>query len=463
MRRSILSLAPLTLCVLAAFACDDVQVANLDPLDLDAGNLDAFVPPIPAIDAGDAGEDASLPDATVTILGSAAARTGVEIVFGGADGAVLSTAKTDANGRVTVPAGAVTVTALLKNEQEYSLVTWTGVKLGDTLSTRALEPVENGTLVGTYDVTLDNAPGGSRFFVMEASSVCRTQQSVEPGLTGQVDVRPPCVFGTTSALLASQYTNATSGEMLAYAFKKGLALPAASTAVTLDTWVNPVKATLTATNVPVEAYLDATFMEIAGGAPFNRQSRSVDVETGVRFDTVPGFADAVQVGVEVNGGQSSHGTVIVRAANAAGLTVDLGSLLPELVVNEPSGADQTRPTVTWTGDTSQTAGGVIRIPFVGAEANANYTWTILVPPGSSTVTAPALPADAAAFLPVTDAPVLYASGSFVAGPGLTPDILRAAAFASLEVTSDDVEATIIATPMPANGVYRLMTSRPLPP
>ena len=409
MRRAALVLGPFTLLTGAIFACESDPDGNGGPAFLLDGSA-------PSFDAGQQPFDSSTPtpeaspDAppgppavTISVTGRGGPKANVRVVFHAANGAVLETKLTDATGKAkssgtTLPAMA---SALLGNTYQRHIVTWTAIEDGDVLAVRDPDQGDGETesMLGRYDVTMpapfDDA-GTSRYDIHAADCYGFSQAT-----TATIDLYPSCVRGDKSSVLVRALD--PDNNIVGHAYKKSLAVPTDGGTVPVATgqWANAGTVTVSATNVTGSPSVE--LLEIADGHGYtDGYSHSLDSETHTEtFPTATGFAEALQASIHLfsNNGRQ---TIARRVAPTATITFDGSLALPPIISASVSGTDARRPALTWTSpSTAGTDGGIVRIHVWG---EPRYTWTFVVPPGSTSVNAPAMPPEADSYLPpVTDA------------------------------------------------------------
>jgi hypothetical protein len=169
----------------------------------------------------------------------------------------------------------------------------------------------------------------------------------------------------------------------------------------------------------------ATLYPIVGDSYLDVQSVAVTGESAT-FQVAAGLADAYQVMASTIGDtpaqQQQH---TVRGAATSPLSADVAEDLAWLEDVAIDG-DGDAPDFRWKGDTRATTGGGLYLQFQPKNRDAPSFWTILVPPGTTTVHRPKLPDDASDFLPKSglDAYELVEL-AFFSVAGATPAELRA--------------------------------------
>jgi hypothetical protein len=398
MRRAAAVLGPFTLLAGAVFACED------DPTNLGGPSfgLDASTP---EFDAGQQAFDSGSPDTTppgppkvtVTITSATGPRANVLVVFHDAAGAVLETKTTGADGKASstgaLPAMA---SALLTSEFDRGIVTWTGLENGDELVLRDTNQ-NSEQLMGHVNVTLGQPYDGASRYEVYANDC--GNDFTDGALSGTISLYNECGRSPSSVLARALDQGF---QVVAHSFKKNNAFVTDGGAVDVTTgaWKPPTNLTVTVSNIPQGVYAGVDLLEIADGHGYrNNQPIGLEGES-VTLITADGFAEAVQANVSLNSQSLGSRRILAkRTAPGATIAVDAAQVLPEITSSTVSGADSRRPLISWTAATTGTDGGLVRVRFVNAEDRYS-TWTFVVPPGSSTITAPAFPAEAASLLPM---------------------------------------------------------------
>jgi hypothetical protein len=404
MRKLVLLFAPATLALAALAACEDDSSTGGGNLSLDGGNG--------AYDAPNTSYDANLPDTVpdaqpdvfvppqvnVSILGSnGQLKAGTLVVFHDDKGAVLETKESTATGKV-VHAGsdAKMVSALVAVSNRRQIVTWTGVEVGDDLKLTVADGSFDET-VGYYQVniatTFDDAGG---MFDYPVSGPCGSNTAY--GTAAQLPLQQSCLRPQNAVLVASSF-----GTPGGYAFKKNLppVTDGGTYQVSVDGWLPPTPVTLSVTNAPPQAPFSNSLYEIANGAAFENGAGTSENDIDWTYPTATKFADALQAMIETQGLSGQRKTLTKRVAPTATIAFDWSTLLPDLTDGAIDATNHQRPVISWAGTTAGTDGGAIQFSYGGTD-DANYSWTLIVPPGATTVTAPAMPTEAASFIPVTE-------------------------------------------------------------
>lgn len=396
LRKALLVLGPFAVALGSFVACDDESTgANLGVGDFDASALDVVTPPVPGVD-GAADDDAGAPPNGVTVAVTGDLVANVPVVFGDADGNVLETVLTGADGRATsVNPAIATVTAAQVRGSAHHATTWTGVKLGELLALRSL--AQPGT-VGQYTVTLPFADGFARTFTGYAGPCTGNGTASIPS---PLDLRTDCVGTTPTGVLVQ---SATNGGATRFAFSKaGPTSPTdggtAAVAVPAD-YLAPSTTQLVIANYSAAGNtMPASVASIFGDLLYTPAVSVVGNATAsVAFPYPTNFGQSLQARLAViplrtNGFQE----IAKRYAPGGQVTLDQAQLLPAITgATGASFVDPLRPSFSWTADTAQSDGGIITqvLSVSNAPRGSSFSWSFVVPPGATSVKAPALGADA---------------------------------------------------------------------
>jgi hypothetical protein len=421
--------------VAVATACGDESAAGGSaPNGPEAGNapIDGAPPPLPT------GRGV-----TVTVVNYDAPVPDVRVVFHDATGAVTADHRTDANGKVTAPTAPPMLTVIfgggLAPAPNYptpggAYVTYTSVAEGDSLVVEASPaPAEIAAdiknPVGHWNVTVPGAFTAATRHSALATRNCQGGSAVLPPPALDVILQPACLNAQNAILGTAENAN---GDILAFAWKKGLAAPATgqTTAVTLDQpWAGGVPFSLKATNIPAEGKTQGNFVLIADGASFPiRGNTTGEVGDGQGLRSIvppPGFATAVQSSVytEVEGDSADFAMfgVVKREPSASATTLDMAQALPRITSPAATLSASGRAEASWSSVAPLTTsdGGYVILGWsqpINATELAYFTWTFVVPPNATTVQAPAVPEDVAS--PKTDidtATIAFVESSLVPG------------------------------------------------
>ncbi len=390
MRKLLFLFTPVTLAFFTLMACESDSPGGGPTPSLDSGLPDAP----PSTDGGqqaDATPDAA-PSVSVTVTGGAGPKAGVRVVFHDANGAVMETKLTGNDGKAThTGATPSMVSALVVNGRDHQIVTWTGVELGDDLQLGATGSEES---LGMYSVTFSGQPDGAS--IIDVEGPCGSNFSY--GTATELPMYGYC-SRAQNAVLATARTY--SGKILGHAFKKGNAAisDGGTGSIVVGDWTEPSSLALSVDNVPVDTSYNADLLEVADGAGF-RNTRAEWGDFSVTYPTATGFAEAYQASV-MFGGSGAERAITKRMAPGPKVSFDYDDLLPRIEDATVVTTDPRRPVASWTtsASTAGTDGGLVRLSFSGPDDSGTYAWTFVVPPGATTVTAPAMPVEAESFLP----------------------------------------------------------------
>lgn len=471
-------LAPAVLLV-PIVACEDSSSSTPTPFTFEAGPGFEAGPPAEAGPLPDAGDvdaaDVFVPPApkgvTVTVIDNSLPKADVRVISQDATGAVIADAKTDAAGKLTIATAPATVTVLAASNTAPTPVTFFAVEDGDTLVVRIPPAVlVEQAPVGHYSVTF--TPGGvvaTPHANVTVGGGC-SNSTLDTTVPLVVDLFPSCV-SATNVIFGDG--SAVDGTRNGFAFKKGVAPPAANASadVTLPAWDPPGATTLTASHLP-SGYLsvDASLYMIANGASFGTDvapgSDQINSVAGRTFQTATGFADAYQSFVHTvdDTGGLVESSILRRETAPATTTLpdfDFTNALPYITATALDSTTVSRPIVTLTSDKPLTAvdGGIVVLSWTSS-SDAAAAWTFVVPASAAaTFKAPALPTDVDAqrFTPI--GPTIVDSATFFEAtqlPGyketkLIPIVPRA--------SLDLLDASV---PLPINGTVRITSWSPQP-
>lgn len=402
--------------------------------------------------------DAAVPDAAprtglgVTVVRAKAPVADVRVILHDATGAVTGDLKTDAAGTVAVATAPSMVTVIATKYEENYPITYLGVIEGDRLVVDLDVPGEPEP-VGAYSVTLTGPVTDAAQIIVSASEYCTTsaEDTSAPVIVG---LFPQCV-GAQNALLARARDE--SYRSLAFSFAKGLATPAAgATAVlpALPAFSPGTSVALTTTNVP-DVSTRAHLFALTGDRPYSLGEPSGDPTAGFTFPVPTGFADAYQASLEVYG--DGLGVIVKREpATATSIAFDATTLLPSITNIVLPEVLTPRPRVTWTSSAPLTAadGGEVELIWYRGEAS-QLRWKLVVPPGTTEVTIPAMPADVPP-MPTEDASLSVADIRFV-------EATQIADYAALKALPISVLAgdtySYVLRALPSNGTLRVSALR----
>lgn len=392
---------------LALLACEDDPSSSSGLVVPEGGGFDSPTSPTEGGADGGADADAGSGAVVVTVQRSIGPAANVTVIFHDAVGVVLATTKTGADGKAsfeaTVPG---MVSALLGGGTRRHIMTWLGVQAGDQLFASDLE---DRTPKGSYLATMqgDLSDAGATF---RTASVGRCASNPTASLTFDIPLYADCVK-TLSSVLA--YAD-SDGTPLRYAFKKSNAPPppdGGAAPVALGPWVTPAIVNVKPLNAPDAGQVFATLDDIAEGNAYSNQTGAGVNRFGVApFSVAPNFAEAQQATIRysppVGGGASK--VIVGKRVNApqTQIDIDFAGALPALDSASLTATDIKRPKVDWHAVAPLTAakGGMILLTWFDSRTDER-SWSFVVPPSATAVTAPILPAEADAWAPqsATDA------------------------------------------------------------
>lgn len=412
--RQLRLLALLVPVLLLPAACEDSSSSSGGTFNPEGGAEFEAGPPAEAGPLPEAGADTAPPTpkgVTVSVLDALAPKKDVRVITHDAAGAITADLKTDATGKVTLATAPSMVTVLTTRGSDiaatFTPVTFMSVADGDNLVVDASDPDALAAIDrGKFNVSFGAPFAGATTYAVEAGASC-TGSTVTPASPLLVDLYSYCVTAQNAVLV-----RATDGvKDLAYGFKKNVAAPAANGTAPVGPVDFVIKGatTQTVTNLPAEASPSVQLFSIANGAAFYANDRTGTLEgTGVTFSTATGFAEAYQVALEAsdyeNGGTRTKSFVRRTATTAPAAEalppIDFATALPYVTGVTIAKAVPARADVSLTSAAPLTSadGAVAEVYwYVGGESSAR--WTFVLPPTTTTFKLPALPADAASFIP----------------------------------------------------------------
>ena len=474
MRRAIVLASPFV-AALALFACEDSgSGGGTGGFTTEAGTFEAG-PPSEGGAVKDGALDAPVAPKSVTVgvvrgLGPA---VGATVVFHDAAGAVLESKVTGADGRATSSDGVAPAQAslLLGAGGNRHVITWTAVEPGDVLLAR---DDDNGIDPGgSFNVvTQGNFADGGAVTLTASVGDCTgfSPSSPIPVFVGSSCTRP------TAAVLARAFGPVGNNSVLAYAFAKGkppVPTDAGVGSVAVGPWLGATSVKVTPKNLPSQSSASAVLYEIADGLGILNETGSVTrIDPATTYLVAPGFADAYQAGgrMSPNSALGSVVTIARRSAPAATNDIDFTGAPPAIDSATLDTTTIARPSAAWTtlGGASLATmdGGAIVVSWYD-QRESSGTWTFVVPPGSKSVKAPAMPNTAEPWLPhgandagaaVTfqDPMVIFAEADIL--PGYA-DFRKGIGLVIPLTDGYQPDARAI---LPANGTIKLTSYRNLP-
>jgi hypothetical protein len=421
--------------------------------------------PEAAAEAGpDAATEAEAGPPAVTVLVTSvlgAPLSNVAVVFHDATGAVLETKKTDTTGVASrvVDAGAL-VTVAVGNSSTRELVTYLGVKPGDSLTV-----VDRASFV-PISVTISgpsSPPTGTLGYSFFAGLDACSGANDGPRAVLPLDVN--CIAGAKFPVLA--FARDGTGNDLGFAFKKDVMYTATAIDVSgLPAWsTTPSFFRLSVKNTAGHTGpIGTAFGQIANGIAYT-QTDTFNVD-GNRFDVYPGYADAFQWEANVRGtlptAQIVNAVVQRGPTTLTNVTVDLAMLLPDFTGGAIDTSDVSRPSITWTTSATlagMAVGGGAMLTWTATDADGGTSigaWAFVLPPAATTVKAPAMPPELAAWIPsaavVVDPPLVL----FIASDAIASyDAFRAGAATSLSQLNPAYEYADAEPTLPVDGLARV--------
>lgn len=437
----------------APLACDDGSTSSAPPVP-DAGL---------ELDAGGGSPDADVPDAppatdvTVTVRASGAAAAGVRVLSQDADGAVLAESPTDASGVVRFETAPNMITVVTTSEAGPRFVTYLGVAGGDRLVVDAAAVSDDVVSFATYQVSIAAPFAGATGYSAHTGEC----SGYATGGPISLPLYRECVRSTNAVLVIAE----GGEEAIGFGFAKNLATPADDA----DVNVGPV--TLTApgsfglqVNGVTQADAPSIYVSaLAHDAPFTLPTSTGSVESGLTYAVPTGFAEAYRVLVSRSeAGQELRAIAARVPGSASSTTLDFATVLPRITSDAVDTTTPHRPQVTIgvDGSVADVDVGIVGLAWLTDEVDeASARWTFMLPPGTTTFRAPALPADLAALAPQAASTVIVVSG-FVEATQL-PSYAAAKALA-VDPSEPALLLDRVGTALPTDGTARLTVRRPQP-
>lgn len=382
--------------VAALVACeDDSGTPNPGTFDPDSGTYtppdassqDASVPGDAGTDATTDAEPPAPTDVTIHVASTSGPAAGVTIVFHDASGAVVGTAKTDATGTAkSSGATPAQVTALLGRGSARNLLTWTNVAAGDELFAN---DVGGDQAAPNLEVTLPGAYENAALYTAQVGQCGGSSVAAESIL---LYLYGDCAKAKNGVLASA----ISDGIPLAFAFKKAVELPTdgGPATATVGAWAAPSTFTITATHAPVDTYVDGWLAQVADGSTLPSDFLELGEEP-TTFYFANGFAEGLEPAAFVQTGRSIVSLVERVAASATSTTFDFATALPKITEADVDATDALHPNLTWqsAAPLTTTNGGFVTVSFYDGR-DASMTWSFVVPPSTTNVKAPSLPAEA---------------------------------------------------------------------
>jgi hypothetical protein len=457
--------------------------------------VDATLPRGPDGSAPEAAPDtyvaeASVPDApvpeagpqpvTVVVHSALGPEQGVTVVFQDASGAVLFTGITDALGSASafVPAGSQ-ATALMGTVASPSLMTIQGVAPGDVLAV-----YDSSSDLTTSQVSIDVAPDagpppGAASFIAHIGGCSYGFISfpVQIPLSPSYDCQAQGAF---SVLLNAQAGADGGYADLGYAVQKGNMLPpdgGVAYVTMTGAWSTTTGTeTLVPTNVPAGTNPLMSLAEVANGVSTPDNFSVFVDDAGTQdyvFKTFPGLGDSLQGEAALYNPSfllnstyalAVSGVATKRLGDSGTSTFDLGQNFPLITQASIDASSQAQPAVAWgseAGALTPADGVFVAVSWsdlTDAGAPVRGRWTIVAPPASSSVTAPALPPASASWAPSPTASFVAVPVVVVVDADFVADYAQLRAQAgSLPISASVLNgrSTNVAPPLPADGTLKL--------
>jgi hypothetical protein len=433
--------------------------------------LDAPQEAAPIVDSGvdvqDVVSEPATAPVTVTVVSATGHEMGVPVVFQDDTGKVLGTPTTDKNGvaSLVVPAGS-SVTVLMGSASSPNLYTVLAVTPGmsfvvpDWFSA----PTESAELTSVPSPVPDG--GTAMFWHYGGFSTMQIPGPPFAELLSLGNAQPPYAFGGAGAGLTSLVESVTAGgSVLGWADLKNQPLGPLDDAGFLEvnvpgTW-NPSVFT---ENVTIDTGDAGT---IAAGSYFEESAGGVLIPLwGGPYTTHPGFADFAQAEADFgpNGFDQLVVTRIPPPAASGSLTVDATNIdtLPVIKTVNLSVPTASQPALSWTlsQGSSASATGIVAQAYWSTSLPEGGTqsgyWSVVAPSNAAgSITAPLLPASAAAYGPVAGAKLTLATAWLVTGgtgiPTYADLVGMAGSFWSIPTGGCAGSSGPFAPPLPAAG------------
>ncbi len=363
----------------------------------DVGGDDAGTGP----DSATSVDAAGLP-ATITVLSGKTPVTTATVVFQHADGTVIDSVVTNASGQASYTAEP-DMMATIVNPPANTLTTFVGVKANDQLVVDDTDP-----LAASHSVAITLQPVvGEKLYTANAGDCATSSKGITAFALGTVagaclnqkDQTVPVLVRSAgippfSWAILPKLPIATSGDTAADFTK----LAGGGWTSTYDTL------TATIANAGPASGIGFYLRGVAGGVAFT-QPFVTPAYTGntanVVQANVPHAFDAAQLDVTSATILGSNVAVSVIGKRFTGVTVaeDGTRLLPQITASLVDSSTVARPRVTWSSSAPLTAtdGGFVRLYWSVGKILSR--WNFIVPPGTTEVKAPVLPAALQSYAP----------------------------------------------------------------
>jgi hypothetical protein len=340
-------------------------------------------------------------------------------------------------------------------------VTFLAVEDGDKLTVTLPDPAPpTPPVVGHYDVSFAGPVVGAVNYNAFVADACATS-AVAVDLPITVNLVPGCL-AAKNTVIARAYDG--SNVVVGAAFAKNVAKPAANATVNVGalTFAAPSITTFHATNLPATAAASVwqAYYSLVNDQAFREPSPVGEVSSvaGASVARATGFAEAYQSSVSVRAAASMFsysGFVRREAPSASPPAFDFATALPFVTGATATGTGRPDVTVDTPGAFTGTDGAALLLVWTDATTLSEDTWTFIVPATGTSFKVPALPADAAAFLPTAGAfidDVTFIEATHLQGY----KELKTVPVAPLQNSPLDVLSDP-AVPLPAAGTVRFTT------
>jgi hypothetical protein len=385
---------------------DDAGTPIIDLPDPDGGRPSRDAGKGAQHDAASDANDGSMPPTggpTVVVLGNGShpPQAGVTVVFQDANGEVVESVVTGADGRATASAKSSSsihmATALIRYMTSPEFITWVGVSPTDVLT--AINPQQGGLPPSNlFTITLPGAYPGANHHTAGIMS-CQVTMT-DPTKSLSTSLSADCVAATNPFLGIAWDISTTPATPLAFASVKGVAAPPAS--AVLGAWAPAVPLPVEIINAPADTNGTQVDVRVIEDGRNLVQYHPSSLHS---FSVPDGLADATQSRALMTFGSGCLGpppcgdggwrTIEMQVAGTpASITHDGSTALPAITAFTTDRTDPNRPLFAWTsnGSLASTSGGNVAFLFTGGN------WSFIVPPSATTLKVPALPADATATL-----------------------------------------------------------------
>lgn len=337
---------------------------------------------------------------TAKVTTAAGPEPGVTVFFSGADGSLLSSEMTDSQGlaTATVPEGAM-VTAILGQAGTFNLLTYVGVEPGDVLpfvdTTSAVTPPSFSWQLAALPTSIVPGDDGGTASYYELGGPCSSLDF--PG-NGTLPYSFNCGWSGPFPVLAvaSMVVNGLVTPLDGFVYTKTAGNPSDGGTLSLNLDQPWIAASLVPVNVSHigDNGPNINQADYADGYALTPPTigRALDADAGtssVTFEGFPGFPDFVQTEADFNQGSSRSVLAVRNDTVPTSVSFDGSQALPLILaggfdaVTHPA-----RPTASWTpvGSLASADGTYVSFEL------GTLTWTFIVPPAATTLTAPELPA-----------------------------------------------------------------------